>query len=618
MIPQSDPGLLLIDQLVMLASSLKEEDLEDPETFALCSQLVQILDPKPEPMPQDVVDQLSQIQNTADRFRQAVQLFGVMDTPGMQKLLESMKSAGLMKAETLLKMPFVSQHNSDVAQRIGPLVPKGKLIGTYKVGSHTVFHHQEESGESNHFTIHPKNDSGARPIAGLFTNSFYDHGADEGLHGLQYSEHIAVEPRHHGKGMGAALVIAATKHFGTLLSGNTLSPGSDGLFREIGKKHKQIRVEVGTGDDAPHVATWTKQKKNSKSQDVNKSEVLMKMPMIRNNKFPDHQERLKGASNGMQYEGSETFGRHTIHKYSNPILGQHAYTINEGGHESGEHVSAVIVHHNKESFAGAHHSIEFAATKTSHSGRGHSTALHAFATTKHQKVSSAEILTDSGDKVYKKLSQLPHFEVKRHVHGANRPASSPSSVKGTRHVVISNKVAEHFDKVKQNWAGKFFKKSETDADHLVHYSVHANELNTIDPSFHGTGAVGHESRRTNRIPRSYFYEHGTQPEDAVTAQSKRVYKVKRPEKVLDIASEEARPVYHAAFGEADRTKIDRRSMDASRLEFEIKKQGFHGYKNSEGPLPNVVALFHSTPVESSEPVDHEHFAKIRDLARKAK
>jgi len=89
----------LVDLLIQLASSLKDEDLQDPETFALTSQLVSMLDDKPETLPQELVDQLGQIQDKADRFRQAAMYIGAGNPEAMKKLQESMKAAGLMKSD---------------------------------------------------------------------------------------------------------------------------------------------------------------------------------------------------------------------------------------------------------------------------------------------------------------------------------------------------------------------------------------------------------------------------------------------------------------------------------------------------------------------------------------
>ena len=89
----------LIDMVLNLAASLKEDDLENPETFGIVSQLVQILENKAAPIPQELVDQLNQIKDKGDRFRQAASTMGADSAEKIEALKESMKSAGLLKAE---------------------------------------------------------------------------------------------------------------------------------------------------------------------------------------------------------------------------------------------------------------------------------------------------------------------------------------------------------------------------------------------------------------------------------------------------------------------------------------------------------------------------------------
>ena len=93
-----NPRKMLVDQLIQLASSLKEEDLQDPETFALAVQLVQLLDPKPEPLPQDLIDKLGSINDVPERFRQAALATGAKDDEAFRKLKGSMKHSGLLKS----------------------------------------------------------------------------------------------------------------------------------------------------------------------------------------------------------------------------------------------------------------------------------------------------------------------------------------------------------------------------------------------------------------------------------------------------------------------------------------------------------------------------------------
>lgn len=89
----------LVDMVIKLASSITEEDLEDPQTFALASQLTQLLSGKAEPLPAAMVNQLGALQDKAQRFRQAAAMIGAFSPEKMKALAESMKAAGLLKRE---------------------------------------------------------------------------------------------------------------------------------------------------------------------------------------------------------------------------------------------------------------------------------------------------------------------------------------------------------------------------------------------------------------------------------------------------------------------------------------------------------------------------------------
>lgn len=140
-----------------------------------------------------------------------------------------------------------------------------------------------------------------------------------------------------------------------------------------------------------------------------------------------------------------------------------------------------------------------------------------------------------------------------------------------------------------------------DPEELVHYSQHPGELKSIDPKFMGTGKAGRESKRSGRIPRQYFYEPGSQPEDLVMQGAKRVHKIARPHDIIDIASEEAQPILQNA-------------RDEDHLEELIRDAGFSGYKNSASQVPGAVALFGEHPVVDSEEMSSAHFKKLAGYA----
>lgn len=119
---------------------------------------------------------------------------------------------------------------------------------------------------------------------------------------------------------------------------------------------------------------------------------------------------------------------------------------------------------------------------------------------------------------------------------------------------------------------------------LYHYSRHDKPIGEIDPSKHGTGTPGAESKRGPIIPRSYYYDTPTDHEPQVVAGASHVYRVPHPGNVLDLASPEAAPL-------REKAKNQYGILDHNMLEVHIKGAGYNGYKNSASQLPNVVALF---------------------------
>lgn len=136
---------------------------------------------------------------------------------------------------------------------------------------------------------------------------------------------------------------------------------------------------------------------------------------------------------------------------------------------------------------------------------------------------------------------------------------------------------------------------------LIHYSQHDGDLKTIDPAFMGTGKAGRETRRPGRIPRQYFYEAGTQPEDLVLQGAKKMHRISRPHDILDLAHEDAAPYIQGA-------------RDHDHLEELIRDAGYSGYKNSASQVPGAVALFDAHPVIDSEEILPEHFKKAAGYA----
>ena len=91
----------LLDLTIELAGSLAEEDLHDPETYAMVGQLLDILDDSSHALPQEMIEQLKNITNKQDLFQQAVQMVGLSDPSQLDRLAHSLKQAGLLKSEDI-------------------------------------------------------------------------------------------------------------------------------------------------------------------------------------------------------------------------------------------------------------------------------------------------------------------------------------------------------------------------------------------------------------------------------------------------------------------------------------------------------------------------------------
>jgi hypothetical protein len=84
------------DLVCRLAGILTIEDLMDPAAALALESALDIIERKPEQLPADLVEQLGSIQDKAERFRAAAGVLGAISPETMQRLAESMKSAGLL------------------------------------------------------------------------------------------------------------------------------------------------------------------------------------------------------------------------------------------------------------------------------------------------------------------------------------------------------------------------------------------------------------------------------------------------------------------------------------------------------------------------------------------
>lgn len=147
--------------------------------------------------------------------------------------------------------------------------------------------------------------------------------------------------------------------------------------------------------------------------------------------------------------------------------------------------------------------------------------------------------------------------------------------------------------------GESFKKSNS-PKHLIHFSTTPG-LTTLDPEFQGT--AGRHSPETKHgkptHPRVYFYEEGTPTESVVTGGAKSKYIVKHPghDKIIDIAND----LENQQQAKQQWLQKPIGSMQDAYFKL-LKEKGYLGFKNSASGLPNVVALFHATPVHAEIPM----------------
>ena len=141
---------------------------------------------------------------------------------------------------------------------------------------------------------------------------------------------------------------------------------------------------------------------------------------------------------------------------------------------------------------------------------------------------------------------------------------------------------------------------KSDSSYLVHFSTTPG-LKELDPMYQGS--AGRHSPETKHgrpeHPRVYFYEENTPTESVVTGGAKSKYIVKHPgnDKIHDIAKDTEGLQQQAK--EAWLQKPIGSMQDAY---FKLlKDKGYLGFKNSASGLPNVVALFHKTPVHAEIP-----------------
>jgi GNAT superfamily N-acetyltransferase len=227
-IPQNE----LVELLINLAANLKESDLEDPATFSQVSALVQILDPKAEKLPPELVQQVSQIPNKADRFKAVMQAMGAEPTKEvMDQVVESMKASGLLnKAEDL---------------------DKGKN-GDWKKEGYKIYYRswKDDSGEGKKIHSLSAHDSNGNEVGEAL---FREKGS--ALHPIDGTGNFSVwvDEEHQRKGLGSAMYVLAEKKSGLkIIRSDIQEPDGEAFWNQPNRKFgKSEELEKGADWGTP-------------------------------------------------------------------------------------------------------------------------------------------------------------------------------------------------------------------------------------------------------------------------------------------------------------------------------------------------------------------------------
>lgn len=164
-------------------------------------------------------------------------------------------------------------------------------------------------------------------------------------------------------------------------------------------------------------------------------------------------------------------------------------------------------------------------------------------------------------------------------------APAPEPERPVSHGICPDCEGEHFPEPDME--------KTSDSMDLEHYSD--KRLDTIDPSHHGEGVPGHESARKRNpdwVDRSYYYDAGTRPEDALASKRYR-HRVSVPgHKIYDLHTDP-----HGFRANA----LDSAGWPSDNVvESRVRAAGYSGFRHSGSDMPNVVALFHPQRVGSVE------------------
>lgn len=128
---------------------------------------------------------------------------------------------------------------------------------------------------------------------------------------------------------------------------------------------------------------------------------------------------------------------------------------------------------------------------------------------------------------------------------------------------------------------------------VKHFSVKDN-LTELDPKFQGTGMVGAEKNRPNRLPRTYFYHRNAAPEGVVTAGAAHEYHGELPTgtKLYNMGQDEL-GLNTPSWKQTKQGQIYH-TPDLDTVERTLARKGYHGYENYG--VDGALAYFHKLPV----------------------
>jgi 8-oxo-dGTP pyrophosphatase MutT (NUDIX family)/GNAT superfamily N-acetyltransferase len=129
---------------------------------------------------------------------------------------------------------------------------------------------------------------------------------------------------------------------------------------------------------------------------------------------------------------------------------------------------------------------------------------------------------------------------------------------------------------------------------LEHYSP-LTGLTRLQPKFQGTGAFGlhgGETQRPHRIPRTYYYFAGSEPEATFKGNGHHKYRAQLPPmaRLYDIGADDLGLMQPRV--KQTPQGIMHEPADLDQVERKIRKLGYWGYHNYHPAIPNAVAIFH--------------------------